>query len=391
MKTFRCTRCRQSVFFENVRCLGCDAPLGFLPSTLSMQTFCLADDGSWRAVNQGPPEATATWRPCSNYHRHHVCNWMVPVEDANELCASCRYTTVIPDISQPGNLGLWHRLEQAKRRLLYSLVELRLPLPDWQRTPTGTLAFRFMQDVFHQQKVLTGHDHGLITVNLAEADDAQREFARTRLGESYRTSLGHFRHEIGHFYWDQLIGTDGALLADFRARFGDERQDYATALQRHYEQGPPPGWEQTYISSYAGSHPWEDWAETWAHYLHFVDSVETAKHWRVTLGRPERLPVRPAAQEPQSPLPPDEGPPASLPGLTAGVLQSSETDLRDVLIGQWVPLAMFLNSMGRSLGQGDLYPFMLSAPVVDKLCFVHRVVRAAANGGDPNGQAPPAA
>jgi hypothetical protein len=38
----------------------------------------------------------------------------------------------------------------------------------------------------------------------------------------------------------------------------------------------PANWQKSFISKYATSHPWEDWAETWAHYLHIMDMLETA-------------------------------------------------------------------------------------------------------------------
>jgi hypothetical protein len=88
--------------------------------------------------------------------------------------------------------------------------------------------------------------------------------------------LGHFRHEVGHYFWDRLVATDPHQLEEFRVLFGDDRQDYGEALKRHYDEGAPANWQDTYISMYATMHPWEDFAETWAHYLHIVDTLETA-------------------------------------------------------------------------------------------------------------------
>ena len=53
--------------------------------------------------------------------------------------------------------------------------------------------------------------------------------------------------------------------------------DYAAALSSHYQIGAPAGWEEDFITAYAASHPWEDWAETWAHYLQILDGLETCE------------------------------------------------------------------------------------------------------------------
>ena len=188
--------------------------------------------------------------------------------------AICRLTCVIPDLAINGNREKWYRLEVAKRRLIYSLRRLGL-------RPFGTsagmdLRFEFLADSPEPNgpKVLTGHNEGRITINIAEADDAKARERRLTMHEPYRTLLGHFRHEIGHYYWDRLI-TESDLIEPFRELFGDERQDYALAL-KHYQQGPSADWQNYYVSAYASTHPWEDWAETWAHYLHMTDALETA-------------------------------------------------------------------------------------------------------------------
>ena len=202
----------------------------------------------------------------------------VAAADPDPLCESCRLTRVIPDLSMAGNRETWYRLEKAKRRLLYTLQGLRLPIvPKVARGDPG-LAFEFLHDQLvggDAGRVMTGHDNGLITVNAAEADDVQRERQRVQQNEPYRTLIGHFRHESGHYYWDRLI-SGGNDLDRFRELFGDERADYGAALQKHYQDGPPPDWQHAHVSAYASSHPWEDWAETWAHLLHMVDALETA-------------------------------------------------------------------------------------------------------------------
>ena len=204
--------------------------------------------------------------------------------------------------------------------------------------------------------ILTGHDNGVITINVAEADDAERERRRLQMHEPYRTLLGHFRHEVGHYYWDRLI-KDSPRLEAFRAVFGDERKDYAQALQEYYQQGPPANWQQQFISIYASSHPWEDWAETWANYLHMTDTLETA----ATCG----LMLHPGRKdEPTLPAPPKAGPNTSFERLLEG----------------WFPLTYVLNNLNRGLGLPDGYPFVLSTPTLDKLRFVHDTVHAAAGG-----------
>ena len=197
---------------------------------------------------------------------------------------------------------------------------------------------------------MTGHEDGLVSLRAAEADDAVREGVRVSMDEPYRTLLGHFRHEIGHFYWTRLV-RDEATLEEARRLFGDERADYAAALQRNYEQGPPADWALRHVSAYASSHPWEDWAETWAHYLHLVDTVDTARSFKLD---------------------------AAAVGLQyepfdARLLEGPEAAAFLVLLQGWMELTGVLNELSRSMGVADFYPFVLSAEAVRKLYFVHRV------------------
>lgn len=351
MRTFNCSRCGQVVFFENVHCGHCGSPLGYLPDARDMAAFEAAEDGSWRGMGT---HAGQDWRACRNYIDESVCNWMLPAGDENPLCTCCRHTETIPALDKPENRHRWMRLEAAKRRLFHTLASLGLAIPTRAEDPEGGLAFEFLEQLDPGQPVLTGHDAGLITLNIAEADDVERETRRTALGEPYRTLLGHFRHEIGHFYWDRLVA-GGRWLAPFRGVFGDERADYGAALDGHYREGAPEDWPQRFISAYASSHPWEDWAETWAHYLHVVDALDTAAHWGFAL-HTRGDPGKPAELRRVDP-----------PGL----------DFRQILVERWLPLAQFLNSMNRSLGQKDGYPFLLPDPVLDKLVFVHEVVESA--------------
>jgi hypothetical protein len=279
----------------------------------------------------------------------------VPADDANPLCRSCRLTRVIPDLGVPGNKAAWFRLEAAKRRLVYSLLYLGVPLEGKIEHPQRGLAFEFLADPPGAPKVTTGHADGVITVNIAEADDAERVKRRVQLHEPYRTLVGHMRHEVGHYYWDRLV-RDAPRLERFRELFGDERKDYAQALQAHYKDGPPADWQERFVSAYAASHPWEDWAETWAHYLHSTDTLEIAAACGLTL-RPPR------SDEP------------SLKKIT--VPEGEGREPFDKIVADWHALTYVLNNLNRSLGQGDAYPFVLSAPAVEKLRFVHQTIAAA--------------
>src|SRR5262249_32416838 len=275
MKLFQCQNCGQPLHFENTRCERCGLSLGYLPegeTITALKPEGEPADGApqaWRALAD-----SQTYRHCA-HAAHDVCNWLVPATASESYCAACRHNRIIPDLSLPQNLARWRALEGAKHRLFYTLIQLRLPVETQSENPGG-LAFQFLADVEPAQPaVLTRHAKGVITINLAEADDPERERRRQQMGELYRTLLGHFRHEIGHYYWDRLI-LDSPHLEDLRGVFGDERQDYDSALQNYYANGAPADWSERFISAYASSHPWEDFAETWAHYFHMVDTLETA-------------------------------------------------------------------------------------------------------------------
>jgi hypothetical protein len=353
MKIFHCNHCQHLVFFENFQCVACGHSLAYLPDAQALGSLEPAGDGLWTSPVSRVRERA--YRRCSNYALENVCNWAVPSDDPNPLCLSCRLTRVIPDLSVAGNKEAWYRMETAKRRLVYSLLSLGLPLEPKRVEGDGGLIFDFLADVPGSGPALTGHDDGVITINLAEADDAQREQRRTQLHEPYRTLLGHFRHEIGHYYWDRLIDGSDRLDA-FRDAFGDERADYGASLQRHYANGARADWQESFVSAYASSHPWEDWAESWAHYLHMLDALETAGACGLSL----------------KPLRPDE-PSMKAPAKGAGSF--------DRMIGDWFPLTYVLNNLNRSLGLADGYPFVLSPAAVDKLRFVHETVEGARRAG----------
>jgi hypothetical protein len=333
--------------------------LGYQPEQRAITTFESAGSGAWRSLN--PANAGRLFKQCANYSREEVCNWMLPVDAPDDLCASCQLTHTIPMLSGQNRL-YWRRLEAAKRRLLYSLFELKLQPVSKQKSPEVGLAFEFLQDL-PSRRVMTGHDNGLITLNIAEADPAFREKVREQMHEPYRTVLGHFRHEVGHYYFDRLIA-GSKWTEPFRALFGDERADYGESLQQHYDNGPPENWNEHFISSYASSHPWEDWAESWAHYLHMIDTLDTAFACGMTL-RPRR------ADEPQLVL-------EEQPLRTAS--------FRDMM-ADWFALTYVLNSLNRSVGMPDAYPFTLSSKVIEKLEFIHKVIldKSQAGAGTPVG------
>jgi hypothetical protein len=352
MKTYSCV-CGQLVFFENVSCIACNRELGFLPDLLCLSSIEPAADGVFRAAVAAP---NSLYKKCANYAQSAVCNWMIPAADKNRpFCHSCRLNQEIPDLSSARNQQLWALMERAKRRLIYSLLNLKLPSADKTADPARGLGFRFLSDVVNPDgsvcKTLTGHENGTITLNIAEADDAIREKTRLAMKEPYRTLLGHFRHEIGHYYWDRLV-RETKFLERYRAIFGDEQRDYRQALKEYYAYGPPANWQANYISAYATSHSWEDWAEIWAHFMHMQDTLEVAGNFGIA-GK------------------------AIHPGLQLGTsissLPSGMGDFEE-MITAWSELVVALNSINRSMGHQDLYPFVLAPAVIDKLRFVSEVI-----------------
>lgn len=350
MKIFHCDHCDQLIFFENFQCISCGHMLAYMPDLKVVGSLEKGEDDTWTS----PLERAQgrVYRLCENYTKHSVCNWAVDADDPNPLCLSCRLTRVIPDLNVDGHHEGWYRLEVAKRRLVYTLLELGLPIANRLEDPEAGLTFEFRADAQEQPGVLTGHANGVITINVAEADDVEREKRRVHLHEPYRTLLGHFRHEVGHYYWDRLL-KDSDRLDAFRAVFGDEQTDYGAALQRHYAQGAAGNWQDNFISAYATSHPWEDWAETWAHYLHMADTLEVAATCGLSL-KPHRR-DEPILKTVPNPL-------------------DTRRKTFDQLIDSWFPLTYLLNNLNRSLGMPDGYPFVLSLAVVEKLRFVHETI-----------------
>ncbi len=350
MKLFRCDHCGNVLYFENTVCESCGHALGYWHAT-NMLVSLEPEDGHFRA----PILPDKQFVYCTNA-QYGACNWLVEYNPGGDpFCRACRHNGIIPPMDDPANLAHWQTIERAKKRLFYSLLRLALPLATRNEDPVHGLRFEFLADEAAAQPVMTGHENGVITLALKEADDGVREATRLKMNEPYRTLLGHFRHEVGHHYWDILID-NGPALARFRELFGDEREDYAAALQRHYEQGAPANWQQTHISAYATSHPWEDWAETWAHFLHIVDTTEMAAAFGVRLD-----PRVDQSGELKTRINFD-------PYRLAGI---------DELISHWVPLSSLINNLNRAVGQHDAYPFVLTPAVVEKLGFIESVVRDA--------------
>jgi hypothetical protein len=351
LKTFHCDRCGSLVFFENTQCLKCGGALGFLPDTMDVATLEQRNEQLWQPL---APAGTQTYRQCANATQYQVCNWLVPHDNPNPLCEACALNQLIPDLKVRGNQDRWHKLEVAKRRVLYTLKDLGIPPgPTAARKKGPVLTFSFLADAVTGPKVMTGHNNGVITINIAEADDAVREARRVSLNEAYRTLLGHMRHEVAHYYWLLLI-KDSPHIGPYCKLFGDPSADYAAALKTYYQNGPRADWREGFISAYASAHPAEDWAETFAHYLHIHDMVETAAGFGLSL-----KPKHPAA-----------------PSMSTDLKRVELTrSTFDEVLAAWFPLTYALNEINRGMGLPDVYPFVLSAAAMEKLRFVHHVVQ----------------
>jgi hypothetical protein len=353
MKLFKCSNCGQLLYFENNACEKCGYQLGFNAEDLQLETLVGQSNGDFMINGKDK----ALYRYCANY-TYNVCNWIIPVGNETPYCKACDLNYVIPDISKTEFKDRWAKIEKAKHRLIYALLRFKLPIVSKVKDKEKGLAFDFLSDAdtVSEEKIHTGHDNGLITLNIAEADDVEREMARRAMAELYRTLLGHFRHEIGHYYWDVLI-SNSDKLQEFRDLFGNEEQDYSEALKTHYQFGAPAGWNNNYISTYASSHPWEDWAETWAHYLHIIDTLEMAYAFGLS--------VHPGI--------------AKRTDKVNMEIKADPYELENfkTIIDLWFPLTFSMNSLNRSMGLADLYPFVINPAVIKKLDFIHRVCLSA--------------
>jgi len=337
MNLFQCA-CGQTVFFENDCCTNCHRRLAFDP----LNRVILSLDSYDQQTGLGFLAEGNQINLCRNDWEYGVCNWIV-TRPGDSYCLSCNLNHMIPNLLSSDRREWWADMEQAKRKLLYTLLGLQLPVVSKTEDPVGGLAFEFIEDKssnpdVEDEIVLTGHKNGLITVNIAEADNVKREQVRQSLGESYRTLLGHFRHESGHYYFWKLINTPESF-ATFTELFGDSSQDYQQAMDDYYSRRDYLQRDPQFISHYAQAHPFEDWAECWAHYLHMIDTLETAEAFNISNGR------------------------GSDSGLTI-----------EGMLDRWKKLTVLLNALNRSMGMADAYPFVLSDLTLRKIHFVHSLV-----------------
>ncbi|MEN3941365.1 putative zinc-binding metallopeptidase [Prosthecobacter sp. SYSU 5D2] len=342
MQRFTCD-CGNILFFGSTHCLKCDRDVGYDPEAGKMLRL----------------EPGGGMKRCENGSEHAVCNWLLSAGSPEKLCLACRMNRTIPDLKWGRNLMLWGRTEMAKRRLIYTLLQLGITLQSKAMNPKTGLSFDIVSTLSNPT-VTTGHLNGVITVNLEEADDTYRQINRQQLGENSRTLLGHFRHESAHYLWQRFLSDltwEDPLRMAFRERFGDEWQDYAIALGNHYQQGPPAGWETDYITGYAASHPWEDWAETWAHYLQITDGLETCE----SLGIQVQHMALPLVI-----LPVEAG---FLPTILKHDPVANDAFL--AWLQRWICLSSVLNEVSNSIGESELYPFVIPVKVAQKLRLAH--------------------
>lgn len=348
MKLYNCSRCGNPLYFENTSCVKCGHTIGFEANQLELIT--LAEDKT-PGIFCSVMKPKVRYKFCSN-RQYNTCNWLIDAQDDRDLCVACTLNRTIPPLT-PENLKLWGTIEIAKHRLIYSLLRLKLPVNPKSEQDDG-LAFDFLTALSPGDKVMTGHYEGLITLNIAEADEAQRVKNKLDLGEKYRTLLGHFRHEVGHYYWDVLI--KNGPLESFRDAFGDESQSYEDALKTYYEKGAPADWTENFISPYASAHPWEDWAESWAHYLHMMDALETAYYFGMSVkpGKSHRKAIK----------------------LLGADMNKDPYTIREfeTVLSMWLPLTFAVNSLNRSMGHPDFYPFVVAPHVIRKLAFIHSLI-----------------
>ncbi len=348
MKLYTCDKCNNLIYFENHICVSCGYTLGFDPETLNLIALTTIGNGIFTDVSH-----SLQFRFCKNAH-YGTCNWLIPIQYANTFCLGCLLNRTIPTLHAE-NLQRWKRIEIAKHRLLYSLLRLNLPISAKVDSNSNGIAFDFLADVSREKRILTGHDNGVITLNIEEAHEADRVRNKLDLGEKYRTLLGHFRHEIGHYYWDVLIKNSNKLN-QFRQLFGNENLDYAEAIKTYYTKEASATWPNHFISQYATSHPWEDWAESWAHYMHVMDTLETAYYFG--------LRVNPGKQ-------------TGAKNLPAEISRDPYTiDNFSEIIENWLPLTFAVNSLNRSMGHPDFYPFFIAPYVIEKLQFIHDICKS---------------
>lgn len=343
MKIFQCGHCEHPLFFEDYTCENCGHLSGYRDSDRKMLTF---DPSRPNLISD---REKIEYKYCKN-NEHNVCNWITEKDNPHEYCRACQLNRTVPNLSDGDNFEKWKNLERAKHRLVYQLQKIGLDLTSKMSNDNG-LCFNF---IVKQQNsnIMTGHANGVITILLREADSVFREQIKKQLQEPYRTLIGHLRHEVGHYFWQQLVFGDSAVLEKFRAIFGNEQMNYSDSLQRYYKNGAPDDWQKSFISKYATSHPWEDWAETWAHYLHIMDMVETAHFFGLKV-RPSKMSKEMRAK------------------VTVDPYTIAEFGK---VVGTCVPLSFAVNSINRAMGIPDVYPFVISPAVVEKMTFIHELL-----------------
>lgn len=343
MKIFQCGHCDHPLFFENYKCENCGHLCGYRDHDRKMLTF---NPLNFSLISD---REKIEYKYCRNKNRG-VCNWLLEKNDTNEYCHACQLNRTIPNLIDGKNFSKWQNLEIAKHRLIYQLQKIGLDLPSKMNHENG-LCFDFIARQ-NNPKIMTGHNSGVITILLKEADSVHREQMRKQLMEPYRTLIGHLRHEVGHYFWDRLVWSNQEVLMEFRTIFGNEELNYSDALKTYYAHGAPQNWRDFFISQYATSHPWEDWAETWAHYLHIMDMVETAHFFGLRVNPTEIL-----------------------KGLTAEVtFDPYAVEDFETIIQTCVPLSFAVNSINRAMGIPDVYPFVINNTVVKKMKFIHRLL-----------------
>ncbi|MCC9601199.1 putative zinc-binding peptidase [Stieleria sp. JC731] len=323
MRTFQCG-CGADLFFHSAHCISCGR---MVSRCASCQTVTSVDQ------NTGTCDSCSTkLEPCKNRVDHEVCNGTVLNESNETHCRYCTLNRVIPDLSLEGNLEKWRLAERAKQRVLFDIDRIGLPIDDDDTLP---LVFEFK--TAEKEPVSTGHADGVITLDLAEADSVHRERTRVQFGEPHRTLVGHFRHELGHYFWQKCVLPGRIEL--FRELFGDERNpSYAEARDQYYNQRAPANWQQAYVSEYATMHPWEDFAETFNAYLDMIAIARTFGHFQ------------------------------------KGGYAINEENF-DFLITDYRNIGIMANELNRDMGLLDLVPEVFTPPVIEKMRFIHEMAR----------------
>lgn len=348
MKVFQCGNCGHPLFFESYKCENCGHLSGYRDIDRKMLTF------NYMGSSMISDRERIEYKYCRN-NEHGVCNWLLEKSDPHEFCSACQLNRTIPNLLDQKNFPKWKNLEIAKHRLIYQLQKIGLDLPSKINNNDG-LCFDFIAKQ-NNHKIMTGHANGVITILLREADSVIREQTRMQLLEPYRTLIGHLRHEVGHYFWERLVFNNQDVLMAFRTIFGNEQANYSEALKSHYQHGAPENWQRSFISKYAASHPWEDWAETWAHYLHIMDMMETAHFFGLKVN-PTDILINMTTEATFDPY-----------GIT-----DFETIVRAC-----VPLSFAVNSINRAMGIPDVYPFVISEGVVQKMTFIHGLLLSMRN------------